>query len=136
MYGSDYFIDGVCLFVISPLAVLGSILNLVSLKVILKMIHKNDSFFFQNLKIYCVNSCIECLLCVPVFYVSSARYIGYKFDIFARVYQCIVLNYLVTSFYFICHILDLVIATDRLSIFNPRFKPLTKKNHLQIYVFI
>ncbi len=130
--GSDYFIDSIIFFILSPLEVFGAIFNLFSLAVFYKM-NKNSTFLFKMLQIYCFNSFLMCFLSIPTSYAYAPRYLGFKFDIFARIFVCWILNYVGTTLYFVCNILDLVIAMDRLAIFDVRFKKFSGKKPLLIY---
>ena len=122
LYGSTLEIDGIFLFAVSPTAMIGLLLNILSIIVIYKIKTKKSSVIFKYLKIYCINSILVCLLASPSFYVYSPRFVGLKIDEWARFYKCYGGSYIAPTFYLFGNFLDIIISTDRLSIFMPKFK--------------
>jgi hypothetical protein len=113
--GTRWWIDGIYLFVVCPLSLLGIILNFVSLFVLYQM-NGNKFFIFKILKVYCINSIIILIIAFFSFYVGSPRYIGFRLDYIARTYYCVIINYTGITFYLIGNVLDIIIIIERSSL--------------------
>ncbi len=119
--GSDLTTDSL-FFLLIPICILGLALNLLSLLVFWK-INLPATRLYTYLRGYALNSCVLCALGILVFVSYTPSYFpSLSLSYFARVYRCVILNYVATSLYFFGNILDIVINVDRLSIFVKRLK--------------
>ena len=121
-YGSTWVTDGIYLFLISPLCIIGFVLNMLSLFIIFRIKKNNSSVLYPYLKVYCINSSFLCLIASFSFLVYSSRFVGHFLNYYASIYKCIIGSYVATSLYFFGNILDILICVERLSIFITRLK--------------
>jgi hypothetical protein len=129
--GSSWLSDGL-FFLIIPISVIGLTLNLVSLVILHRV--KLNAQLYTYLKVYTANSCVLCLMAVFLFIPFTPRYLSsLSLSYFARLYRCVILNYVATSLYFFGNILDIVINLDRLSLFIKVFDFFFSIN---IYLFV
>lgn len=133
--GSILWVEVIHLFIITPIAAIGIILNTLIIFILFK-INDNKYFIFKILKVYCFNSLIMCVMGVFSFYVGSPRYIGFRIDYFAKVYYCIILQYTENTLYYCSNILDIIINIERSSIFIPKFESIRKLNPLATYFLL
>jgi len=121
--GSNWFIDSFYLFILTPLSLIGVILNIINVLVLTKII-KNDKNFiklFILLRIYCFNSILVNMIGIFLF-LHAPRYIGIWTNHLIRVYRCIISNYFFSSLYFFGNVLEIIILHDRLTIFIPKIE--------------
>ena len=127
VFGSTWFFDSIFVFVLTPSCFFGIILNMLSIFIFYKTIHK-QTLLYKYLIIYSINNEFICLILFFAFYVYSPRYVGLRFDYFARFFSCILANSILAPIYLFGNLLDILINIDRLSIFNVLFKKLAKIN--------
>ena len=127
VFGSSWLFDSIFLFVINPSCFFGIILNMLSMFIFYRIIHK-QTLLYKYLIVYSINNECVCLILFFAFYVYSPRYFGLRFDYFARFFSCILANSILAPIYLFGNLLDILINIDRLSIFNVLFKKLTRIN--------
>ena len=88
-----------------PFNTIAFILNLICVKVFFRINEK--IILYKYLKIYSINTAIMSFYGIFVFLSYSPRYISLTY--FARFNSCILLNYLITSLYFIGNVMDIFI---------------------------
>jgi hypothetical protein len=119
--GSTWIIDGINFYLVSPIGLIGFLLNLSGLCIMLK-IHVNTTKLYIYLRYYCLNSALICLICGFTFVAYSPRYFSYFNNYYAIFYRCRIFNFVASSLYFYGNILDILVALERLSIFIPPLK--------------
>ena len=130
--GSTWVIDGFYLAVISPIGLIGFILNLVSFGVLCKVKIK-ETKLYQYLKIYSLNSSLICLICGLLFTTYSPRYFPDFTNYLVKIFRCRVYGYGMLSLFFFNNLIDILIIIDRISIFINRLK---KFRSIKIYIFL
>lgn len=122
--GSTWFIDSAYLFFLSPINLIGFLVNIACFMILfLKNNHKKSKTttkakLFKYLTVYSLNSAFTCLLHSFLFITYSPHYFPHlSFEWFPKFYRCRILSYVSMSLYFFGSILDILIAIDRLSIF-------------------
>lgn len=129
-YGSTWLIDSFYLFLITPSAYIGLILNLLNIFIFTKIAHQQTTVLYKYLIVYCINNEVLCLLACISFYVYTSRYLGVKLDYFARICYCVMINWICVTLYFFGNLLDIIISIERLSIFVKNLKWFTQLNFL------
>jgi hypothetical protein len=125
-YGSTWPIDSIYLFFITPISMIGFVLNLINMLVITKI--RLKTILYKYLLFYCVNSAFICLLGSISSYIYSPRYLGVFSDFFARFYYCVAVQSVASSLYFFSSLLDILINFERLSLFVPKLVKYAKIN--------
>ena len=119
--GSTWFTDSINLFVTAPIGLIGFFLNIISF-VVLTKIKVSTTKLYDYMKIYSLNSALICALGASVFISFSPRYFPYHIEYFALFGRCIIDQFLLTSLYLFANIMDIIIAFERVSIFNSTFQ--------------
>ena len=120
--------------IILPLSITGTILNLLSIFVIRKIKKTNSQLIYNYLIIYCINNACVTILNIPSFYYFTPRIIGLKLDLFAKIYNSYISNYLAPVFFAFGNLMDILICYDRLTIFNINSSRNTSRKHLYSYL--
>ena len=115
--GSSWLLDSIYLFVISPISLIGFILNICCFFVLLPKLKIKQTKLYKYLRIYSLNSSLICFLHVFLFISFSPRYFDIAFEYVARFYRCKVLGYFCVCLYLFGNMLDILIALDRISIY-------------------
>ena len=119
--GSSIELDSTYLFLISPIAVIGFLLNIISLVGLFK-IRVRGTVLYNYLRIYTINSVILNIIAVGSICTYAPRYFDGSITYFSRVYRCIIFNYVSTTFYFFGNVMDILIVLERIAIFNKKVK--------------
>jgi hypothetical protein len=132
--GSTLFTDVMFTFLSSPISLLGFVLNALSFFTFHQITKNsnNNLTMYRYLKLYCGNSGLLCFLLMFSVYSYSTRFFGLKFNLFARIYRCVIISYVTSTLYFFGNIMDTIISIERLSIFIPKFQILKKYSTILI----
>ena len=130
----DWINGSIQLFIVFPITSIGVILNIIAF-LIVTQIKEHHLFLFRVLKLMCLNSTVLNLLFVFSFYKDSSRYIGYRYDLFERIVECIFFPFFNSLFYWADTVIDILLSIERLSIFLKQFKIITKSNPYIFYAF-
>ena len=133
--GSTWLLDSVYVFIITPIGLTGTILNLFSFY-ILQKIKIDQTMLYKYLSFYTLNGSLICFLISLSFTCYSPRYYPDYLSYYSRLGRSFLVPLISTVLYFIGNLLDIIIALDRLSIFVKAFKPLTKLNSYMVCLFI
>jgi hypothetical protein len=125
--GSTWILDGVYIFITAPIGFIGTVLNLFSFLILIK-IKMEQTMLYSYLAFYSLNGLVICFIISLVFICYSPRYYPYYLSYFSRLNRAYLVPLVSTFFYFIGNILDIIIAIDRLSIFVKFFKPFSQLN--------
>jgi hypothetical protein len=129
--GSNRLLDSLYIFLLTPTALIGLILNLIGFYVFCKLKTRQTKLYIY-LRLYTFNSATMSLLCCFAFTTLSPSYFPYFSSTFSKIYRCILLVSPFTTLYFIGNMLDLVIALDRLSIFIKKLRIVTQHSPYKI----
>jgi hypothetical protein len=121
--GSTWLLDGLFIYVSSPIAFIGFLLNLLSFAILLRIKIKSTKLY-KYLKVYSLNSSLICLILIFGFVGLSPRYFPFFNHYLSKFYRCKIFGFIFTTLYFFANVLDIIVAVDRLSIF---IKKLDKK---------
>ena len=127
---STIVLDSLYLFIITIIELIGALLNAVSFITLFK-IKKSNKVIYKYLRVYTLNTSICCVISMLAFYSYSPRYFEFALEYGARIYRCIILNFVGTTLYFFSNMLDVVISLERLSLF---ITPLKNFKHIQPYL--
>lgn len=83
--GSSWLIDGLYLFLIFPIGIIGFVLNLLCLIVLCKISEKLA--LFEYFKVYTLNASILCLMMSFNFLSRSPRYFDFSFNIIPKIHR-------------------------------------------------
>ena len=129
--GSNWLLDTFYMFLLTPTALIGFILSLISVYVFCK-VKIRQTKLYHYLRFYTLNSAVMSLLCCFAFTTMSPSYFPYFLSSFSKIYRCILLISPYTTLYFIGNMLDLMIALDRLSIFIKKLRIITQHSPTKI----
>lgn len=120
--GSSWLYDSMYLFIITPMGILGTILNLISLKIFTrKEFHKMA--IFKYFKIYVLNSLILSATLSCAFFMSPRHLFAVSTSYSARIYKCLLLpSYVLALFLFFGNSMGVLVNLERISNFSPAFK--------------
>ena len=133
--GSTLLLDSVYIFIITPIGLIGFFLNLFSFY-ILRKIKIDQTMLYKYLAFYALNGSIICLLVSLTFTCYSPRYYPFYLSLTSRIIRAFIAPLISTIFYFVCNILDIFVALERLSIFVKTFRPLNKLNPFLVCLII
>ena len=125
--GSTWVLDSVYLFAIAPISFMGTILNLFSFYILLR-IKIDQTMLYKYLAFYSLNGSLICFFISFTLTCYSPRYYPFYFSYFSRFNRAFLAPLVSTVIYFMCNILDILIALERLAIFVKKFKPIDKLN--------
>ena len=134
VFGMTLDLEIIYMTIILPLSITGTILNLLSIFVIGKIKKTNIQLIYNYLIIYCINNACVTILNIPSFYYFTPRLIGLKLDLFAKIYNSYISNYLTPVFFAFGNLMDILICYDRLTIFNINSSRNTSRKHLYSYL--
>ena len=121
--GSTWVIDSIYLAVISPMGLIGFVLNLFCFGVLLKIKIKGTKTY-EYLKIYSLNSALICLAFGFFFISNSPRYFKDFTNYYVKFFTCRIFGYGTISLYFFNNLLDILIILDHIAIFKPKLNVL------------
>ena len=118
--GSTWIVDNLNLFVISPLAFVGFVFNLLSFTLLAINKTINSVTLYRFIIAYAFNNTFICLILSSSFASLSARYFvsSLFFSTYARIHRCVLFHYVTTTLYFVGKLLEILIICDRLANFN------------------
>ena len=125
--GSTWLLDFVYLFIISPIGFVGCCLNLFSFFILYK-IKVKETMLYEYLGFYSLNGSLICFLISLSFICYSPRYYPYYLSYFSRINRAFLAPLVSTILYFVCNLLDILIALERLSIFVKSLKAFNRLN--------
>lgn len=120
--GSSWLYDSMYLFIITPMGIVGTILNLISLKIFTrKEFHKMA--IFKYFQIYVLNSLILSATLSCAFFMSPRHLFAISTSYSARIYKCLLLpSYVLALFLFFGNSMGVLVNLERISNFSPAFK--------------
>ena len=129
--GSSWTLDGLFLYLNTPLSMIGFILNFLSYFIIYRIKQKTRKILYSYLTNYTLFSMTICLLNALLSVLSSPRYFDFIFTYSASFIKCNILLWANTSNYFILNVMDCILQLERLTITtNYNFvKKFFKLNH-------
>jgi hypothetical protein len=133
--GSTWLVDSIYALVISPLGMLGFLLNLISCYVS-HQIQIKQTKLYEYLTFYSLNSSILSIITGFAFIPFAPRYYSNYLSYTSRIFRSIIPAYVVSSHYFIANIFDIIISLNRLSIFIKRFNFINKISTVKITISI
>jgi hypothetical protein len=128
---SSWQMDSIYLFVISPMSLIGFILNICCFFILLPKNKIKQARLYKYLRIYSFNSSVICFINAFIFFSFSPKYFKYTFEYLVRFYRCKIIGYFSICLYIFGNILDVLIALDRLSIYLN--KKMDKFNEIKPY---
>ena len=120
--GSTPLSDTLYMFVISPLAFVAFVMNMVSFVLIIGSDELKCNLIYKYLVLYAFNNSVFCLLISASFCTLAFRYFPWSFSLFSRVHRCYILNFVVISFVIVNKVLEILIICHRLSLFKAMFR--------------
>ena len=133
VFGSTWDLEIIYMVIILPLSIVGSCLNLLSIFIISKIKKTNNQLIYNYLLIYCINNVFVTILLIPSFYYFTPRIIGLRLDLFAKIYNSYISNYLIPVFFVFGNLMDILICFDRLTLFNINSSRIVQK---QLYSYL
>ena len=124
--GSTPLTDRLYMFVISPLAFVAFVMNMVSFVVITRSDELKCNLIYKYLVLYAFNNSRLCLLISMSFCTLALRYFPWSFSLFSRVHRCYIMNFVVISFVLVNKALEILIICHRLSPFKTMFNKVNK----------
>ena len=133
--GSTWIIDSTYLFLIFPVAIIGTLLNILCLYIISQKIDKNkhNITHYGFLKVYFLNSIFVCSIGFYAFSYSP-RFIGIMIDYFSKFFRCYLTSFLAVTIDYHCNVINIIILFGRLSIFIKKLKVFKNLNPLVITI--
>lgn len=119
---SLFWIDNMNIFVTIPIAIFGTVLNAISLRVISK--EKNNSSLFKYLQVHNLISLIFTMSYFLCFFISPTYFIYLIYH--ARLLKCNIYAFLLNFFYLYTLNLDFLINLDVLANYNKKFSKFKK----------
>lgn len=119
--GSTLTIDSLYLFLLTPVSLIGLVLNLNCLNLIFKD-NKHKIAIYKYLKVYTLNSIVLCFFFGFSALTRSPRYFDILNQNIVAFYRCKVMAFVITLFYFYGNMLNILIMFERLSNFNFKLK--------------
>ena len=129
---NEIIIENLYFFLLTPISIVGLILNFFSFIVILNIKNKASVKFYSYLKIYTLSGSFICFFGIFAFYAFSPKYLKYDDDPYSRFFRCQVYMPILTLVYYFEKLIEILIIIDRLSIFMPKLKIVTEKSTTMI----
>jgi hypothetical protein len=123
--GSIWILDTLYLYLITPLGLIGLILNLISLFVICR-INENQPAY-KYFKVYILNGIVVCTILSLAFYTRSPRYFGFALSYGSGIFRCKIMSGSYTMGLFGSFI-NICILFERLSNFKPKLEKYFKRS--------
>lgn len=120
MIGSSWFLDGLYLFLFTPVSMLGVILNIFSFLVLTNK--KFNFYLYKYLRIYCLNSTIVNLTGAFIFCSRSRRFLGFNNSYLSMLYECFIYIAICNTSYFYGGVLEIPIILERLCYLNKKLR--------------
>ena len=136
MIGSTYLIDSLFLFVVSPSAFVGLLVNMLALGVLLRSRDRNFDLLHKYLVVYVFNNILLCTIISLSFVSFSPRFVPWFFGMFARIHKCILLDMVALNFLTLNRTLEVLILCQRLANFKAVFRRIGRANWSKTYVLI
>ena len=113
--GSSWTLDGLFLFLNTPLGLIGFILNFLSYIIFEKIKSKTKKILYNYLTMYSFFSMTICLQNCLVSILSTPRYFDFIFTKSASITKCNILSWTISSNYLILNVLDCILLLERLT---------------------
>ena len=123
--GSSWTIDSVYLYLSVPFAIVGLILNMMSVVILTRIVSKNTCLYSYLRASTLMSILVSIMVIMGAFTLTPRFFTALALSLFTRVFRCVVFNYVQTSLYFAVNILDLFILFERLAAFKPAWKKLS-----------
>ena len=134
VFGVTWNLEIIYLLIILPLSIFGFFLNILSVFIIQKIKKNNIHMIYNYLAIYCINSTFIMIVMMPSFYYFTPRIIGFRTDLFAKIFNCFFANFFGTTFFLFGNLMDILICYDRLTIFKIKLK--SSEKYMNPYLII
>ncbi len=124
-FAINIYTDKMCLFLIIPMALLGTVFNLASFGIFCKKTF-NDIHLFKYLRIYSFSSLIVSSSLIFSFYCSPYTFPVLFLTLSTRIFDCKIPSYVTAFFFFYGNVLDIFIKIDRAISFSNGFNRIKK----------
>ena len=120
--GSSWLRDSLYLFLISPIGLIGTILNSISLSILLKKQFHNSALF-KYLQVYTANGIVLSATLSCAFLISPRYFFELNTSYSARIYKCLIVpSHVVALSFFFSNAMDVLINIERAAAYYPKFK--------------
>jgi hypothetical protein len=107
--GSTWTLDGLYIFIITPISFAGFLLNVFSVYQLQK-IKISSTKLYKYLGIYTMNSAMICLFLGFSFVSSSPRFFPYYAANFAKIFRCYMFTPIINNLFFFGNIMDIILS--------------------------
>jgi hypothetical protein len=122
--GSTVLLDTLYVYLITPIGLLGFILNLISLIILCKLNSKQTVYIY--FKVYTIVGMLVCATLMLMLFVRAPRYLRTVFTYLGSIYRCKIFTAIFSVFLF-GTLINICILFERISNFKPIFKNYFRK---------
>jgi hypothetical protein len=124
--GSTWISETIYLYTVTPLSIVGIILNTLNLIIFFKMVNNNSSSsLIGYMKVYSLNSIILSIMIFLFIFTHLPRYFQFSISYLARLYRCLIIINVSNMLNFYESLLYILIMMERISGFVLKYKKYT-----------